>query len=447
MSSRFPRGRKLYAKIKDVDGVWQQVPTGFSVGQEREADAWIAEQERDVARVVAAKGGARGALTVTLYARTWLDRRTTATVDDDRTRIERHALPMLGHLLMTEVRPRHLRDLIEHLKTTDLAPATIRQVSGVLHSLFKSAVVDEIIASNPVVYERGVLPAKADKDPNWRHLAIYSRDEVVALVSSDKLPPDRRVLYALKSIAMLRHGEAAALTWAQREDVEPLGALNLGKTKSGVPRRVPIHKTLAGILDAWWSTGWASLYGRAPTIEDLIVPTRRNTVHAPAESQKQLVADLEVLGLRIRASSRNRRGHDLRRAVITLCRSDGAADAWLRWITHGPRKNEMLDVYSTPPWAVLCEQIEKLKLPRLRGAVWCSTPRTGPRPGFDVVYKRPQRDSNEVSVSAPAIRRKSERVVAAGRVASASAEVEVTAPRLGARCDAGLALIAAAGRR
>jgi hypothetical protein len=60
----------------------------------------------------------------------------------------------------------------------------------------------------------------------------------------------------------------------------------------------------------------------------------------PSRTQKQLIADLGRLDLRQRAGAeehrRNRRGHDLRRTFITLARADGAADSWLRWITHGP---------------------------------------------------------------------------------------------------------------
>jgi hypothetical protein len=40
--------------------------------------------------------------------------------------------------------------------------------------------------------------------------------------------------------------------------MEPLGALNLGETKSGVPRQVPVHPTLAKVLAQWKLSGWSS---------------------------------------------------------------------------------------------------------------------------------------------------------------------------------------------
>ena len=78
---------------------------------------------------------------------------------------------------------------------------------------------------------------------------MYTRDEIEALISDDRVPADRRVLYALKTLGALRHTEAANLTWRLIDTAtEPLGTINLGKTKSGAPRQVPIHPTLAKVL-------------------------------------------------------------------------------------------------------------------------------------------------------------------------------------------------------
>jgi hypothetical protein len=101
--------------------------------------------------------------TVADYAEQWLSKRTNVTAHDDRVRLERHALPSLVGLRMDEVKPRHCRDLVIALKAeAKLAPRTIRQVAGLLHTMFKSAAIEEVIAANPVVFERGVLP-KGDK--------------------------------------------------------------------------------------------------------------------------------------------------------------------------------------------------------------------------------------------------------------------------------------------
>lgn len=408
VASLLARGRVLYAKLKNIEGKWVRVATPFCVGDEERADAWAQDQQRDVDRERARRerlGG--GPLTVAAWADYWLNKRKTTTVNDDRTRIEKHALPRIGHLLMTEVRPRHLAELVLELREDgSLSPKTIREVASILHTMFKAAVIAEKVASNPVIFESGVLPKKQDKDPAWRAQAIFTRDEIEQLLSDDRIPEDRRVIYALKFFCG-RHTEALKSTWARYDaTTEPLGTLHIVETKSGIPRAVPVHPTLAKILAAWKLGGWERTYGHAPTSGDLIVRTRRaGNVYAAADTQVRFVEDLARIGLRTKASTLNRRGHDLRRTLITLARTDGAIDSLLRWVTHGPRHGEMLDVYSSPPWAALCTEIAKLRVSLREGKVitlpTSNTGSLGPGlvQGSDVVdsaeeNERPRRDSN-----------------------------------------------------
>ena len=80
-------------------------------------------------------------------------------------------------------------------------------------ALFHHAVADELLDVNPCVLPKGVLPKKVDKNPAWRATAIYTREEAEQLISNTRITEDRRVLYALKALAGLRHSEAAELTW------------------------------------------------------------------------------------------------------------------------------------------------------------------------------------------------------------------------------------------
>ena len=71
---------------------------------------------------------------------------------------------------------------------------------------------DEFIDATPCVVIKGELPKKTDKDPSWRATAVYTREEIEQLISDQRIPEDRCVLYALEAVAGPRHGEAAALT-------------------------------------------------------------------------------------------------------------------------------------------------------------------------------------------------------------------------------------------
>lgn len=371
MGSVYQKRGKLWARFKNELGKWRDAPTPYVPGQEKLAQRYVDQRERKIRAVVEA-GAQLGVpagqpLTAAEYAEKWLKAREPlglASTSDDETRLRRHVLPKIGAMTLEEVRPRHIRDLVMDLRSAKLlAPRTIHHVFHVTKAMFHHAVADELLDANPCVIPKGTLPKKVDKDPEWRAQAIYERPEVEQLISDPRIPEDRRVLYALKAIGGLRHGEAAGLTWRQYDaTLEPLGALTLERTKTQVPRRVPVHPTLARVLAEWKLSGWERTYGRAPTAQDLVTPTRNLTPRDKHEAPKQLAADLELLKMR------PRRGHDLRRTFITLAQVDGAARHFLEAVTHGPR-GDIMNVYTSFPWPALCAEVAKLRISLREGLV------------------------------------------------------------------------------
>jgi integrase len=364
MGSLYTKGDKLWIRYKDETGKWVGAPTQSRPGEEKRALRHLATVEAHVKAMTEAKTKADVApgapLTVAAYVKRWLtDRKRLGlrSVPDDTSRMNLHVLPHIGGMELHEVRPRHLRELVLRLREKGkLAPRTIHHVYHLTATLFRTAVAEELIDATPCVLQRGVLPKKVDKDPTWRVTAIYTREEIEKLISDRRIAEDRRVLYALKALGGLRHGEAAGLRWRQYDQtLEPLGGLSLEQTKTQVPRRVPVHPTLARVLSEWKSAGFERTYGRAPTAIDLVVPTRNFTERSAQETPKQLHDDLRTLGLR------ERRGHDLRRTFVTLAQVDGARRDLLETMSHGPR-GDIVSVYTTFPWPALCAEIAKLKI-------------------------------------------------------------------------------------
>ena len=371
MSSIYLRGKRIWMRYKNASGAWESAKTPYLVGSEDKARRCAREVELGLkakAEAGEAVGVAPGQpVTVRTYGEKWLKDRLRlglSSAPDDTSRLRLHAFPVLGDQEMEDVRPRDLRDLVLGMRMEGrLAPRTIRHVYATLASMFRTAVADELIQFTPCALARGVLPKKADKDPAWRAQAIYTREEVETLISDSRIPEDRRVLYALDAVAGLRHSEAAGLRWSQYDEkAEPLGALNLAKTKTGVPRRVPVHPTLARILAEWKLAGWERTYGRMPTPDDFITPTRNMTARTAQESPKQLHQDQDMLGLR------RRRGHDLRRTFITLAQVDGARRDLLETVTHGPR-GDIVSIYTSFPWPTLCAEVAKLKIEVREGKI------------------------------------------------------------------------------
>lgn len=363
MGSIFRRGRKLWMKYKDAEGQWVNKSTGLDVGQEKAAERLLELAE---AAVTAGVKPAEDGTTVATYAKRWIAERKArglSSVKDDDGRLKRHVLPSLGRLELGEVKPRHVRDLVRKLRReAKIAPRTIISVYGAMHRMFADAVVDELILANPCQLKRGDLPKKVDKDPDWRGQAVFSRDELESIISSDAIPEDRRVLYAICFLTGARFGEAAALRWRHLDDsAKPLRRLSivasynthLGREKSvktEEPRQVPVHRTLASVLAQWRMHGWPRYFGQRPGAEDLIIPSRQGRNRNVNHALRKFHQDLDKLGLR------RRRQHDMRRTLVSLANADGARMDVFKWITHG-RPEGIMSMYNEPPWELLCEQL------------------------------------------------------------------------------------------
>jgi integrase len=371
------RGRRLWMRVKDEAGKWGYKPTPYNLGQESDASRYRkrAQLRIDTRR---SAGDTTGPQTIRSYSRKWLAERQArgiATVRNEEGRIRNHVLPRIGSMRLDEVRPLTIRNLIRDLrKAGELAPRSIHHIYGVLHVMFRDAVVEELVETNPCILKSGELPSKVDKDSEWRALAMYSTREIERLISDTAIPVERRVLNALKALAGLRHGEAAGLRWRHWDaTLTPLGRLliatsyDTGRTKTEVTRRVPVHPVLARILAAWRVEHWERVYGRAPQPGDLIVPTRAMNPIAVSDAARYYKEDLRTLGLRVEAGKfRARGGHDLRAWFITTAQEHGAHRDLLRVVTH-TAKGDIVSGYTRATWPALCAEVAKLQVQILDG--------------------------------------------------------------------------------
>lgn len=364
----YRRGKVWWVSYAGPDGVLVRETTGQ--GDQRVAAHMEAERRREVARGTWKSARERVAekITVSEYAPRWiarLEKRKVRTVREYRYRFRVHVEPVLGKMALSDVRPRHVIDFLETLSAKgEMAPRTIHHVADVVRSLCREAVIEEVIVASPYVLSPKTLPPKNDADPTWRAQALFTRAEVEQLISDDRIPEDRRMLYALAFLGCLRKGEALGRRWRDYDvDATPLGRLTIATQYDNAPlkverpREMPVHPLLATMLDEWGTRGWPMQYGRTPRGEDFIVPHRDSpTKHRdPDSTWARLQADLDKLELR------RRRVHDTRRTFISLARTDGARPDLLRVVTHGT-KGSIFDEYTSFTWEALCTEVAKLNV-------------------------------------------------------------------------------------
>lgn len=370
----YRRGKIWWISYTGPGGESVRESTGTTIGAV--AERMLKDRRAEVAMGTwrpRSVGGA-GRPTVASFAPRFVEelrRRGVRTAGDYEARLRDHVIPALGARPLDAIRPRDVAAFIQGIASGGkLAPRSVVHVLDALRSLLRLAVFEELIIANPASdLPRGIVPKKRDADPSWRATAIYTATELAMLLTDARVPGDRRVMYALEGLAGLRFGEAAGRRWIDLVPDAPMARLVVATqydgraTKTDTPRAVPVHPMLAAILAEWRLSGWRELVGRAPKPEDLIAPSRRGVVRSVRHGHNKLHDDLDRLGLR------RRRQHDLRRTFVSLARAGGASPEVVRLVTHGRASadpdHQVIDGYTTLPWAVLCDAVSRIEVPRL----------------------------------------------------------------------------------
>jgi hypothetical protein len=77
----------------------------------------------------------------------------------------------------------------------------IYNIYSVISAMFRDGKLADLIEQSPCVLDERQLGPLTDKDPEWRHEAVFTRDEVETIISDARIPPDREVVYALELLA------------------------------------------------------------------------------------------------------------------------------------------------------------------------------------------------------------------------------------------------------
>lgn len=377
MASVYEHHGALWIRVKNAQRKWIRKRTKFVPGQEALAKRYATVAQKHLDEAAAAALDNTGAMPtreslLDTYAKWWIDGRigrvTPETTINERCNYKIHVSPHVGSMRLCDIQPKHVRDMVRSMvklvREGKMAPRVVRACYGVLRGMLRDAVVEDLIPVSPASKEQlgvGELPSATDKDGEWRSEATYEIPEVVLLVSDPSVRADRRVMNALKALAGLRHSDVNVCRWRHYKDQkEPLGQLVVTTPKTGITRLVPVHPALAQILGRWKAL-WELWYGRPPTDDDLIVPTRKMKPSTSQAVRNCFIRDLQRLGLRDRAGRfRYRGGHDLRAFFISTLQEHGAHRDLLERITH-TKRSHVMDGYTRASWPSLCAEVLKFR--------------------------------------------------------------------------------------
>jgi len=412
MASVFLKRGKYWARIKGdkVPGKWSSVPTGET------DEARAMEFAEDAQKAIDSRPAPVNRASFRSWIAEWLVRRAESDHDwkKDRGRLDKHVLPVIGDVELRNVTTKHLADLIHALRfKTKLANRTVRNVYSVIAAAMRDAAIDGRIVSTPCLLTDAQLGEVVDDDPEWRQGALFDRDEAEALISDERIPIDRRVVYAFGLLAGLRPGEAAALRWRHYEHTkQPLGMLTVAlsyathkskvkRTKTLAVRFVPVHPALATLL-VQYRAAWPALFGSEPGPDNLIVPLPPDVVRTSRTGERfrgwdytgrrWREVDLPMLGWRARSV------YDTKSTFITLAIEDGANPTVIRdRVTHTRSRRDAFSGYDRGThWIETCHEVAKLRIQLLATSmspttqVPAITPNNGSGGGLRILNSDPQ---------------------------------------------------------
>jgi integrase len=402
MASVFLKRGRFWARLRGdkVPGKWSSVPTGET---DRDAALRFAKAAQ---KSIDARPSPVNRMSYRAWIAEWLTKREEAGQDwkKDKGRLAKHVLPVLGDLELPSVTTKQLADLVHDLRfKTKLANRTVRNVYSVVAASLRDAAIDGRIAVSPCTLTDVQLGAITDKDPEWRSGALFDRDEAEVLISDPRIPIDRRVVYGFGLLAGLRPGEAAALRWRHYDPTrQPLGSLTVAlsyathrnkvkRTKTDAVRYVPVHPTLAALLEQWRERYFNEI-GELPEPEKLIIPLPPEVVRTSRTGERfrgwdytgrrWREVDLPALGWRARSV------YDTKSTFITLAIEDGANPAIIRdRVTHTRSKRDAFSGYDRGPhWLETCHEVAKLSIRLLATNVHPLPSDTTPVNGSDALH-------------------------------------------------------------
>lgn len=241
---------------------------------------------------------------------------------DNEQRLREHVYPLIGHITLDKISMTEA-DIVMASLSEKLSPATRRHVAQVMRRVLELAVFPaRIISTNPL--PKGYLPKITHSKKASAYL--YPSEEA-KLLTCDKIPISRRLLWGVLTREGLRAEEAASLRWLDL-DLEQ-GIVHLDENKTDDPRSWALDPGVAEVLRrvrAIRKTDRAdaqifSAEAHVISTQNLARQLRRDLVTAGVERSQLFEAGKNRMRLR---------AHDLRATFITLALACGRSETWVQ---------------------------------------------------------------------------------------------------------------------
>ncbi len=184
------------------------------------------------------------------FADAWFAKRTAQGVGMAKKEwgdLQTYALDAIGRLPLCDVRPAHVRRILDDVVELGRSRATVRHVRGALRRLFAAAVSDELIEHNPVDAVRMPRMREVQKER-----VILSDEEFAIFIACPVVDLELRMLALVaRCEGGMRTGDLHRWDWTMIDRAR-FAECFIPRAKTGRPQALAIPPVLAPFLRAWW---------------------------------------------------------------------------------------------------------------------------------------------------------------------------------------------------
>lgn len=183
---------------------------------------------------------------IALNRHAWKGARTELTW---RTRLETHAFPIIGEMLVTDIRRAHLLEILEPLWNTK--HNTARKLKTALGQVMAYCVAKEYIAASPARSDlAAALPPVTAKGEHFRALPWAEMPDALAQIQAAEKAASLsvRLCLALTILTAARSGETRGATWKEIDMDAAVWTIPAERMKADREHRVPLSAAALDVL-------------------------------------------------------------------------------------------------------------------------------------------------------------------------------------------------------
>ena len=153
--------------------------------------------------------------------------------------LQRKVYPLIGNVRLRDLKPSHVASVLTAMQDDGLSNAYQHTANKAMSAVFRAAMADGLIASNPTMAVKVRRGGHKDK-------VVPDRDQVAALIVTCE---DLRLKTLVATLAYTgcRISEALSILWSDVGDT----SIAIRSGKGGKSRAVPITPALAEIIKVW----------------------------------------------------------------------------------------------------------------------------------------------------------------------------------------------------